>query len=315
MTLTQLRCLCAVVDQGLHISRAAAALHTTQPAVTKIIRTMEQELGVEILVRAGPRIIAVTQSGQEVINRARQVMLDVDNLKLAASDSSSQPTGSLRIAATPLCARHVLCEKIRDFTRRFPNVDLNLSVSRTEDVVRWASSGEVDIGVGTMPNATPANLIRIAAYPISRCVVAQAGHPILKKKKPTIVDIGNYPLITHQSGSTTGELVKRALAHAGITPKVVVTVNSDEIVKTYAAAGMGIAIMQSIAISDQDRSVQAINVDHLFPPSNGCIVLRRDQYLRSFMYEFISMIAPKTTRDQVDRARRKGGTKSRYEIA
>ena len=310
MTLTQLRCLCAVVDQGLHISRAAGVLHTTQPAVTKMIRTMEQELGVEILVRSGPRIIAVTQSGQEVVNRARQVLLEVNNLKLAASDSGSQPTGSLRIAGTPLCAKHILCDKIRDFTRRFPHVDLSLSVSRTEDVIHWTSSGEVDLGIGTMPVFTPANLIRIDAYSISRCIVAQAGHPILKKRKPTIIDIGNYPLITHQSGSTTGELVKRAFANAGITPKVVVTVNSDEIVKTYVAAGMGIAIMQSIAITNQDQSIRAVNVDHLFPPSNGCIVLRRDQYLRSFMYEFISMISPKSTRDQVDRARRKGGIKS-----
>src|SRR5262245_60029982 len=128
MTLKQLRCLCQVVDQGLNLSRAARALNSSQPAVTKMIRAMEQELGFEILIRTGPRIVSVTQSGQEVLSRARQVLLDIDNLRLAASDSSSQPTGALRIAATPICARQVLCDKIRSFSRRFPEVDITLMV-------------------------------------------------------------------------------------------------------------------------------------------------------------------------------------------
>jgi DNA-binding transcriptional LysR family regulator len=303
MTLNQLRCLCMVVDQGLHVSRAARVLNTSQPAVTKMIRAMEQELGVEILMRAGPRIVTVTPAGQEVVSRARQVLLDVDNLKLAASDSGSDPTGALRVAGTPLCAQRVLCDKIRGFTSEYPNVDTSLMVGMSTDIVRWTSSGEVDIGIGTLPDIMPANLLKLDAYPISRCVIAPVGHPILKTKNPTIGDIGSYPLITHHSRTSTGEVLERSFASAGITPKVAIRVNSADIVKTYVAAGMGIAIMQTIAVEKQDRSIRAINVDHLFPPTYCWIILRKDQYLKRFVYEFISMVSAKWTPHEVDRAR------------
>jgi LysR family cys regulon transcriptional activator len=303
MTLQQLRCLCKVVDQGLNLSRAARALNTSQPAVTKMIRAMEQEFGAEILMRAGPRIVNVTQSGQEVLTRARQILRDIDNLKLAVSDSGTQATGTLRIAATHLHARHVLCEKIRRFTRKFPAVDISLTVGTQAEIMRWTSSGEVDIGIGALPDNMPANLLRLDAHPISRCVVAPIGHPILRKRKPTLEDIGRYPLITYDRRSRTGELVEHAFAAANITPKVTLKANSADIIKTYVAAGMGIAIMQVIAVTKQDRSIRAVNVDHLFSPSKCWIVLRRDQYIRRFLHEFIAMIAPKWTPEAVERQR------------
>jgi Transcriptional regulator len=303
VTLTQLRCLCAVIDQGLHLSRAAQLLNTSQPAVTKMIRALEQEFGFEILMRSGPRIVAVTEAGQEVIARARQVLLDVDNLKLAASDSNRQSVGVLRIASTPLCAEQVLCEKIQDFTRRFPEVDVSLMVGMSADISRWTSSAEVDVGIGTLPEAVPANLFRLDAYTISRSIVAPPGHPILEIKKPTLKDIGSYPLITHHSWTTTGQLLDRMFANAGIIPKVILKANAENIVKTYVSAGMGIAIMQTIAISKDDPSLQSVNIDHLFPPSKCWIVLRRDLYIRRFLHEFIAMISPKWVTAEVNRAR------------
>src|SRR4051812_15579668 len=172
MTLQQLRCLCEVVDQGLNLSRAARVLHTSQPAATKMIRAMEKELGVEILVRAGPRIVTITEPGQEVVARARQVLHDMDNLKLAASESRSQTTGTLRIAASHLLARHALVDVIREFADKFPGVDINLTLGTQTEVAHWTSSGEVDVAIGTLPDNTPANLLKLEAYSISRCVIA-----------------------------------------------------------------------------------------------------------------------------------------------
>jgi len=303
MTLQQLRCLCNVVDHGLNLSRAARATNTSQPAVTKMIRTMEKELEVEILVRAGRRIVTVTKAGQELVARARQVLRDIDNLKLAVSDTGGHSRGELRIAATYLHARHVLVDVIRRFGRKFPEVDINLTVGTQTEIARWTSSGEVDMGVGTLPDNMPANLVRLNPYPMSRCVIAPLAHPILRRKKPTLKDIGRYPLITYDHRSKTGQLVERIFATAGITPNVTLKANSADIIKAYVAAGMGIAIVQAMAINKQDRSIRAINVDHLFPASMSWIVVRKDHYLRRFQYEFIAMVSPKWTREEVDRAR------------
>ena len=305
MTLQQLRCLCAVVDEGMNLSRAARAVNTSQPAATKMIRAMEKELGFDLLVRAGRRIVTVTEPGQEVVARAREALSMLKNLKLAASDSHSRMSGELRIGTSHLHARYSLPDVIKRFTTRYPEVDVHLALGTQAEVAHWTSSGEVDIGVGTIADNSPANLLKLDAHSISRCVIAPLGHPILRKKKPSLQDIGSYPLISYEQRSRTGKLVELAFIAADITPKVTLKANSADIVKTYVATGMGIAVVQTMAIDKQDRAIRAINLDHLFPPSTSSIILRRDQYLRRFLYEFIAMVAPRWTPDEVDKARRR----------
>lgn len=304
MTLQQLRCLCEVVDHGLNLSRAARALHTSQPAVTKMIRALEGELGVEILVRAGPRIVTVSERGQEIVARARQVLHDISNLRLAAGDSLGQGAGALRLATTHLHARYALVDIIRRFSAAYPGVDVNLILGTPEEIAAWTAAGEVDLGLCTLPGPLPANLFRLEAYPIARRLIARPGHPILKKRRPTLKDIGRHPLITYDGRFKTGELVERAFMAAGIAPKVTLKATAADVVKTYVAAGLGIAIVQAMAVEKQDRSLRVLNVDHLFPPSMSWIMLRKDQYLRRFIYELIALISPRWTPAEIDRARR-----------
>ena len=159
------------------------------------------------------------------------------------------------------------------------------------------------MGISTLPASLPANLFRLDAYPISRCLIAPPGHPILKKARPTLRDIGHYRLITYDSRFKTGELVERAFLAAGISPKLTLRATAADVVKTYVSAGLGIAIVQAMAVEKRDR-IQAIDVDYLFPPSTSWIVLRRDRHLRRFLYEFIAMISPKWTVAEINRARR-----------
>jgi len=303
MTLQQLRCLCQVADQGLNLSRAARVLHTSQPAVTRMIRAMEAELGVEILMRAGPRITAISEPGREVLARARQVLQDMENLRLAASDSRSSATGALRLATTHLHARYALVDIIRRFSRTFPEVDVNLVLGTPSEIAEWTNSGEVELGICTLTGNMPANLFRLEAYPISRSIIAPPGHPILQKARPTLRDLARHRLITYDNRFKTGEMVEHAFLAAGITPRITLKATTADVVKTYVAAGLGIAVVQSMAVEKQDRTLRAVNADHLFPPSMSWILLRRDQYLRSFLHDFIAMISPAWTAAEIDRAR------------
>lgn len=304
MTLQQLRCLCEAVTQGLNLSRTARALHTSQPAVTKMIRALESELGVEILVRAGPKIVAISDQGQEVLAQAKRVLHDIKNLRLAANDSKDSSTGVLRIATSHLQARYALVNIIRRFASEYPEVDLNLHQGTPEEIAAWTASGEVDIGVATMPDRAPLDLLKLDAYPITRCVIAPPGHPLLKKRKPSLADLGKYKLITYDGRFKTGNLVERAFSVANLDPRITMKATDADVVKTYVALGLGIAVIQEMAIDTRDDSIRAINVDHLFPVSTTWIMLRKGQYLRKFLYDFIAMISPKWTRSEIDKALR-----------
>jgi len=303
MTLQQLRCLCEVYRQGLNLSRAARALHTSQPAITRMIRSLEEELEIEILVRSGRKISSVHESALELIPRAKAVLQAVEDLRTAASESKNPARGVLRIATSHLHIRYGLVEPIRQFSAAYPEVQLDLVDCSTEEIARLVTSGDVDLGVSRMPGRIADHLVKLEVYPISRCVITPPGHPLLKKTKPSLLDISRYPLIVSHNRYETITVILGTFASAGITPTIKLKVPSVDAAKTYVAAGIGIGITQVMAVNPKDKSLRTINADHLFPVPTCWVTLRRDAYLRGFMYEFIRMVSPKWTPAQIDKAR------------
>jgi DNA-binding transcriptional LysR family regulator len=304
MTLQQLRCLCEVADQGLNISRAARALHTSQPAITKMIRALENELGVQLLMRVGPKITALTEEGAEVLGWARRVVEDVGNLRVAASERRSASTGVLRIGTTHLHARYALVGVVQRFAERYPDVQVVLSQGSHVEIAGWVADGDVDVGVSTLPSVTPGNLLRFEAFEIHRCIIMPARHPLLAVAKPTLTDLAQHRLIAYDNQLATGAVVARAFDAAGITPKITLRTADADLVKTYVRAGLGVAIIQQMAIvNERNSGIRWIDASHLFPASQSWVTVRRDQYLRRFMIDFIQMVAPQWSKQDIDRAR------------
>ena len=149
MTLQQLRFLREIARQSLNISNAATALHTSQPGVSRQIRELEEELGVEIFVRAGKRLTGLTPPGEAVLPIVERLLLDAENLRRAGAEFSSQTSGRLSIAATHSQARYALPAVVRDFRLLYPQVMLNLHQGSPKQVAQMLLSGEADIGVAT----------------------------------------------------------------------------------------------------------------------------------------------------------------------
>jgi LysR family cys regulon transcriptional activator len=302
MTLQQLRCLCEVANQGLNLSRAARVLHTSQPAVTKVIRALESELDVQLLIRAGPRVIAMSDEGTEVLRWARRVVDDVSNLRLAASESKSVSSGVIRIGTTHLQARYALVDVVQRFVRKYPDVQVVLCQGTHVEIAAWVADGDVDIGVSTLPNTIRHNVVKFEAYRIYRCVVTPAGHPLLKLKKLTLADLAKHRLIAYDNQLTTGAVVGKAYAAASIVPNITLRTADADLVKTYVKAGLGIAVIQQLALEGgRDAALGWRDASHLFPPSQSWITVRRDQYLRRYMTDFIEMIAPAWSGAEVER--------------
>jgi LysR family cys regulon transcriptional activator len=303
MKLQQLRYLNEVFRQGLNLSAAAVALHTSQPGISKQIRLLEDELGVEIFVRNGKRVVEVTPPGKAILSIAQRILQEADNLKLAAQDFSNQDSGSLTIATTHTQARYMLPGVVQRFTQRYPKVKLGLIQGNPVQICQFAISGQADFCIATEAIATFEELVMLPCYGWNRCVIAPPDHPILKQKTLTLEVIAQYPVITYDFAFTGRSQINRAFETKGIKPNVVLTAIDSDVIKTYVALGLGIGILAKMAYDPaRDSNLRALDASHLFESSTTRLGIPRNAYLRSYVYDFIEMFAPHLSRKTVDAA-------------
>jgi LysR family cys regulon transcriptional activator len=313
MKLQQLRYLVQVVKSGLNVSDAADVLHTSQPGISKQVRLLEDELGVEIFVRHGKRVVEITEPGRTIVAIAQRVLKEADNLKQAGKEFASETTGSLTIATTHTQARYALPQVIKRFVTRYPEVRLSLHQGSPMQIAQAVVDGEADLVIATEGIAQFDELVMLPCYQWNRCVIAPPKHPLLKVERLTLEAIAKYPLITYDFAFTGRSAMQRAFEHKGLIPNVVLTAIDSDIIKTYVSLGLGIGILASMAFDEkEDKGLRAIDASHLFEPSATRIGIRRNTYLRGYVYDFIEMFAPHLTRNAVDTAMQGGG--SSYEL-
>src|SRR5688500_16535153 len=142
MKLQQLRYLREVARQGLNLSAAAEVLHTSQPGISKQIRLLEDELGVEILVRNGKRVVDVTEPGRVVVDIVSRILREAENLKQVGREFGAQGVGALTIATTHTQARYALPAVIQRFAQRYPRVRLSLRQGSPQQIAALMMEGE-----------------------------------------------------------------------------------------------------------------------------------------------------------------------------
>lgn len=304
MNLRQLRYLRGIADQGFNISRAAAALHTSQPGISKQIQLLERELGTAILLRRGNRIVGVTEPGQAVLGVARRMLGDADILRRIGEEFAHRKK-RLVVATTHIYARYVLRDVIRGFMRRHPDVQLSLRQGNPAQIAHWVAAGEADVGISSEPPEPIRGLALLPCASLERSVIAGARHPLLREKRLTIAKLARYPLLTLDQSFPGGAAVLQAFGGAGIEPNIVLSAIDADVIKAYVELGLGIAILPSIAYEPgRDRRLRAIDAGHLFAPTITHVAIRRDGHLRADTYDFIHMVAPGWPREAVDRAMR-----------
>ncbi|GAB5604598.1 HTH-type transcriptional regulator CysB [Sideroxyarcus sp. TK5] len=303
MNLQQLRYLNEIVRCELNISDAANALYTSQPGVSKQIKQLEEELGVDIFVRNGKRIVAITDPGKEVLEIARRVLHETDNLKQVGQEFKRQDSGALTIATTHTQARYALPPVVKAFTQAYPEVKLGLHQGSPTQIAEQVLSGEVDIGIATESLALYDELVTLPCYEWHHCVVVPPKHPLLDEKRLTLKKLAQYPIITYDFAFTGRNNINQAFSEAGLEPNIALTAIDADVIKTYVELGLGVGIVAQMAfIPDRDRHLRMIDAGHLFQPSTTRIAIRQNQYLRGFGYHFIELFAPHLTRDVVAQA-------------
>ncbi len=303
MNLQQLRYLAAVVDHGLNVSDAAEALYTSQPGISKQIRQLEDELGVEIFVRQGKRLAHLTPAGEIVVATARRALTEIANLKRVASEFRSEDEGELAIATTHTQARYVLPEVLKAFADRYPKVRLVLHQGNPRQVAEQTSSGEADLGIATEALTEDPDLVTLPCYDWNRVVLVPQGHPLAGVNKLTLEAIARHPIITYDFAFTGRSQTNAAFAEKALTPNVVLTALDADVIKTYVALGMGVGIVAQMAYdAARDSDFVCLDASHLFNKSTTRLALRRNVFLRSYIYAFVTLFAPQYDRRAVDAA-------------
>ncbi|SCY73458.1 LysR family transcriptional regulator, cys regulon transcriptional activator [Nitrosospira sp. Nl5] len=293
MKLQQLRYLCEVANQGLNLSKAAEILHTSQPGISKQIRLLENELGIDVFVRNGKRVVKVTPPGQAILEIAERMLKDAKNLKQVGQEFANEATGSLTIATTHTQARYALPAAIKHFTARYPKVRLILRQGNPTQIAEMVTSGEADIAIATEAIELFHELVMLPCYQWNRCIIVTPRHPLLKFGKLTLEAIVQYPIITYDFAFTGRSKINQAFDAKRLIPNVVLTAIDADVIKTYVELGLGIGILAQMAYEPKrDKHLRSIDASHLFEPSTTRIGISRDSYLRGYVFDFIEIFAP-----------------------
>jgi len=308
MNFQQLRYVREAVRQGLNLTEAANALFTSQPGISKQIRELEDELGVEIFVRRGKRLVALTEPGRTVVQVIERLLAEADNLRQVGKEFADRDSGSLTIATTHTQARYALPSVVQQFRAQYPKVRLSLQQGSPTQLAQMVMAGQADVAIATEALDHYPELLALPGYTWHHCVVIPQGHPLTKVKLLTLEEVARYPLITYSPEFTGRSHIDQAFAAKGLKMDLVLTAIDADVIKTYVELGLGVGVIAAMAYdAKRDAHLRAIDAGHLFRDNTTRLAVKRAAYLRRYTYAFIQMFAPQLTPEIVDRARSANG--------
>lgn len=303
MKLQQLRYIWEVAHHDLNVSATAQSLYTSQPGISKQIRLLEDELGVEVFARRGKHLTRITPAGERIIDTAGEILRKVESIKQIAQEFSNEKKGNLSIATTHTQARYALPPIISNFIKQYPDVSLHMHQGTPTQIAEMAADGTVDFAIATEGLELFNDLVMMPCYRWNRCVVVPHGHPLTRLPKLTLEAVAEYPIVTYVFGFTGRSKLDEAFNQQGLEPKVVFTAADADVIKTYVRLGLGVGIVAKMAVDERlDTDLVALDAGHLFESSITKIGFRRGTFLRGFMCDFIERFAPHLNRDMLARA-------------
>ncbi len=290
MNLQQLKIVIETAKQNFNLTEVANTLFTSQSGISKHIKDLEDELGIELFVRKGKRFLGLTDPGKELIQIAERMLLDAKNIKKLADQFSQSDHGQLTIATTYTQARYALPEVIRQFKNAFPKVHLAIHQGSPNEIVDMLKKGEADIGIATESISQIAELVTFPFYNWHHAIIVPKGHALENKKDVTLEEIAEYPLVTYHEGFTGRKSIDEAFHKKNLSPDIVISALDADVIKTYVELDLGIGIIASMAYQkERDTKLSLIDSKNLFSNNTTHIAIRQGHFLRGYAYKFLEL--------------------------
>lgn len=302
MNLQQLRSFRQIVNDGMSLTRAARSLHTSQPSITRRLKNLEDELGVQLFERGKGRLVRLSSSGRVLLPVILRALNAIEDLHHVADDCSSGSIGELTIATVNTHLRNTLPPVITKFVKEYPDIRLRLRQGTRTQVASWVAAGEADFCLCTLPGQHFPDLMFDACYEVHRAIIVPVRHPLLDEKEVTLRHVAAYPIVTYDREYTSRADIERAFADANLRIRVVISAADGETMKTFVLSGLGIGIM-SLACYDEskDTGLRMIPAGHLFKPRMVQIGTRREGRLNPHALRFLGLFAPRVHAEIVRR--------------
>jgi LysR family transcriptional regulator, putative pyruvate carboxylase regulator len=289
--LKPLRAFCQVARLG-SVSRAAAALYLSQPAITLQLQALERELGVKLFERAGRRLTP-TREGNALYELARPLVEGIDSLPAVFREQvKGLDAGELHVAAGSSTILYLLPKIVEAYRQAYPDVKLvlhNVTGASGLDLLR---SDSVDLAVGSMLDV-PSDLDYTPIYRFEPMLIAPLNHPLAAKHDLKLDDLSPFGLILPPKRLTTYRLVDLVFQQNRVPYTVALEVGGWEVIKQYVAMGLGISIVTSICLTDADRTrLAARSLAKYFPSRSYGVVMRKGKYLSQQARDFVELIRP-----------------------
>lgn len=296
MNFQQLRIIRETVRRNFNLTEVAHALHTSQSGVSKHIKDLEDELGVELFVRKGKRLLGLTAPGQELVGIVERILIDTQNIKKLGEQFSNRDRGQITVATTHTQARYALPHIVTAFKKEFPKVNLVLHEASPSEIVAMLRDGRADIGIATEALQDAPDLAAFPWYSWHHGVIVPDGHPLTNEKELTLDAIADWPIVTYQTGFTGRGRIDEAFQKAEIIPDIVMTALDADVIKAYVELELGIGIVATMAFNaERDPQLELLDATSLFSANTSRIAVRRGTYLRTYSYRFIELCSGELT--------------------
>lgn len=304
MNFQQLRIVRETVRRNYNLTEVANALYTSQSGVSKHIKDLEDELGVELFVRKGKRLLGLTDPGKELAVIVDRMLVDANNIRNLADQFSKKDRGNLVVAATHTQARYALPKVVAAFKEAFPRVHLALLQGSPQEIATLLLAGEADIGIATEALDQVEELATFPVYEWQHGIVVRADHPLARSgTTPSLADIAEFPIVTYHEGFTGRSRINDTFAAAGLAPDIVLSALDADVIKTYVQLDLGIGIIASVAFdAARDQGLVLLPTEGLFGTNVTRLAIRRGHYLRDYAYRFLAQLAPALSATEIRKA-------------
>lgn len=235
------------VAQAGSISRGAASVRVSQPAVSKQIAELEGALGVRLLDRL-PRGCRLTEAGKILADYAHRWRSLENDAARAIEEYRGLKRGRLAVGASLTIGGYLLPGVLAEFHRRFPDIELQVETANTQHIQHALLDGAIELGLTEGPLESE-ELESTVFFQDELVAIAPAGHPLLKRGRVSVREICREPFLLREEGSGTRAVVERALRRKGLKIKPLLSLASPEAIKNAVAAGMGLAIVSRLIVA------------------------------------------------------------------
>lgn len=264
MNLRDLRYLVALADT-LHFGRAAEACHVSQPTLSAQIKKLEEYLGTPLVERR-PRHITLTETGRRVVERARRLLKEADDIREVARATRDPLSGRLKLGLIPTLAPYLLPRVAPKIRRALPKLELMLYEYQTGPLLERVRNGEIDVGLLALP-AESAGLASRALFAEAFVVAMPARHALTARKRIRVADLAGESLLLLEDGHCLRDQALEVCGASHIVESQDFRATSLETLRQMVAAGLGITLLPRLAAEGPFAAARGLTTRPFAPPT------------------------------------------------